>query len=416
MTGTSNHQARTASGSDALPLSGITVLDATHVLAGPFATYQLALLGADVIRVERLAGDDFVRHHGGTERMKAHGLGASFLSQNASKRSVAINLKDPRGVDLFCRLAGNADVVIENFRPGVADRLGIGFPAIAAVNPRIVYCSLSGYGPGGPLGGAPAYDHILQGISGMMAMTGTPESGPMRVGFPIVDYVAGQTAAFAVMAGLMHRDRHGAGGQHLQVPMLDSIVSLMGAYAVEFEATGNLRGLHGNEAFSNSPFSDRFDTADGQVVVTANTPAQGRRLCAAIGRPELEAAVEPGAGLTADQRDEIVLALRAAFASASAEEWERRLGAADVPAAKVRTLAEILAHPQIEHSGLMRDLDVPEIGETVRVAGSPIRSDSWAPRNLAAPPTLGRDTEAVLQAVGLTLPEIEALKSGGVIA
>jgi len=261
------------------PLAGLKVLDATHVLAGPFATYQLALLGAGVIRVERYDGDDFVRHHGGTAAMKAHGLGASFLSQNACKRSIAINLKDKRGVAAFHRLAAGADVVMENFRPGVVDRLGIGFAEISALNPRVIYCSLSGYGPTGPLAAAPAYDHILQGISGMMAMTGTPQSGPMRVGFPIVDYIAGQTAVSAILSALAHRDRNAAKAQHLEVPMLDTIVSLMAAYAVDYETTGSLRGLNGNEAFSNSPFSDRFDTADGQIVVTANTPAQAHRLC-----------------------------------------------------------------------------------------------------------------------------------------
>lgn len=414
MTGTDDRQGA-SDGSGVLPLSGVTILDATHVLAGPFATYQLALLGAEVVRVERPAGDDFVRRHGGTDGMKAHGLGASFLSQNACKRSVTIDLKDPRGADLFRRLTGKADVVIENFRPGVVDRLGIGFSAIAELNPRIVYCSLSGYGPDGPLAGAPAYDHILQGISGMMAMTGTPESGPMRVGFPIVDYVAGQTAAFAVVAGLMHRDRHGAGAQHLHVPMLDSIVSLMGAYAVDFETTGVLRGLQGNEAFSNSPFSDRFDAADGQIVVTANTPAQANRLCDAIGRPDLKTVAGQGGGPTAEQREEIARALRGAFASASAEEWERRLAEADVPAAKVRTLAEILAHPQLRRSGLMRELEAPEIGRTVHVPGSPIRSDSWPPRTLAPAPTLGRDVEAVLEAAGLTASEIRQMRAGKVI-
>lgn len=406
-----------ATGSGGHPLSGVTVLDASHVLAGPFATYQLALLGADVVRVERPDGEDFIRRHGGTEEMKALGLGASFLSQNGCKRSVGINLKDARGTELFRRLAREADVVVENFRPGVVDRLGIGFAAIAAVNPRIVYCSLSGYGPTGPLAEAPAYDHIVQGVSGMMAMTGTPESGPVRVGFPIVDYVAGQTAAFAILAGLMHRDRHGAGAQHLQVPMLDSIVSFMAASVVDVETTGNLRGLHGNEAFSNSPFSDRFDTADGQIVVTANTPAQAGRLCDAIGRPDLKALIAwQSVGLAAEQRGEVVLALRGAFAGASACDWERRLAAADVPAAKVRTLAEIIAHPQLRGSGLMQELAVPEIGRTVRVPGSPIRSDSWSPRELAAPPTLGRDTEAVLGASGMSAAEISSLRSAKVIA
>lgn len=391
------------------PLHGQRVLDASHVIAGPFATYQLGLLGADVIRVERIAGDDFVRTHGGTADMKAHGLGASFLSQNACKASIAINLKEARGVEIFKRLAARADVVMENFRPGVVDRLGIGFADIAALNSRIVYCSLTGFGPTGPLAGAPAYDHIVQGISGLMAMTGTTESGPMRVGFPIVDYIAGQTAVTAILAALIQRDRHGAGPQHLSVPMLDSLVAMMGAYAVDLQATGALRGLQGNEAFSNSPFSGRFDSADGQLVVTANTPAQAQRLAEAIGRPELGG---PGAGESGEIRD----ALQAAFLEATALNWEERLSAADVPAAAVRLLADILAHPQLRETGLMQPLEVPETGDRVRVAGLPFRSDCWEPRPLDPAPTLGRDTDSVLLEAGFAAGEIAQLRDDGVVA
>lgn len=403
----------------ALPLSGIRVLDASHVLSGPFASYQLALLGADVIRVERIDGDDFVRHHGGTDAMKSVGLGASFLSQNACKRSIAINLKDPRGVDVFLRLARDADVLMENFRPGVVDRLGVGFATVASLNPKIVYCSLTGYGPSGPLAKAPAYDHILQGISGMMAMSGTRDSGPMRVGFPIVDYIAGQTAAFAILAALTQRDRHAAGPQHLQVPMLDSLVALMSAYAIDHETTGNLRGLEGNQAFSNSPFSDRFDTADGQIVVTANTPAQADRLCDAIGRPDLKPGTESnssGGAISADQRSEIAQALRDAFATASAQVWEQRLMVASVPASKVRTLGEALAHPQMAEGRLMRELPVPEVGLSVHVPGLPFRTDGWPARDLEPAPTLGRDTSAVLAESGYAQSDIAELRAAGVIA
>ncbi|MBZ8135482.1 CaiB/BaiF CoA-transferase family protein, partial [Afifella sp. IM 167] len=400
-----------------LPLTGIKVLDLSHVIAGPFATYQLGLLGAEVTRVERIAGDDFVRTHGGTAAMKEKGLGASFLSQNASKKSVAINLKDPRGSELVLKLAKRADIVMENFRPGVVERLGVGFDAVAAVNPKIVYCSLTGYGPTGPLSGAPAYDHIVQGHSGMMAMTGSPESGPMRVGFPIVDYIAGQSAVIAILAALMQRDRHGAGAQHLTVPMLDSLVSLMGAYAVAHETSGVLRGLQGNEAFSNSPFSGRFDTAGGHIVVTANTVPQARRLCEAIGRADLAAHVDAAAakgGYGEAETEEIGAALRAAFVSESAEEWEARLTAANVPAAAVRTLAEILAHPQMRENGLMRNLAVPELGMNVQVPGLPFRSGGWGEAALEPAPTLGRDTEAVLEGEGLTEAEIRVLRDEGV--
>ena len=183
------------------PLAGLRVLDLTHVLAGPYATGQLALMGGEVIRVERPAGDDFVRGHGGTEEMRAAGLGASLLSQNSGKRSITLDLKEAGDRARLLDLARSADIMVENFRPGVVDRLGVGYDQIRAVKPDILYASLSGYGPDGPLAGRPAYDHILQGISGLMAMTGEAISGPMRVGLPIVDYVAGQ----ALVAALKER-------------------------------------------------------------------------------------------------------------------------------------------------------------------------------------------------------------------
>ncbi|PWV99225.1 crotonobetainyl-CoA:carnitine CoA-transferase CaiB-like acyl-CoA transferase [Hoeflea marina] len=401
-----------------LPLTGITVLDIGHVLAGPFASYQLALLGAEVIRVEPVDSTDFVRRHGGTAEMKAAGLGASFLSQNAGKRSAAINLKDPRGIELVGRLAARSDVMLQNFRPGVAARLGIGFDAIAELNPRIIYLSLSGYGESGPLAHAPAYDHILQGLSGMMAMTGTPDSGPMRVGFPIVDYIAGQTAAGAVLAALLQRDRNGAGAQHLTVSMLDSIVSLMAAYAVDHQTTGQSRGLEGNKAFSGSPFSDRFETADGQLVVTANTADQALRLCNATGKSDLTIHVRrelAGETLTEEDRARIGAGLKAAFLERPAAEWEVLLNRAGVPSAHVRSLAQVLEHPQLTHNRLMRELAVPELGLSVSVPHLPFSSSGWRRGPLAPAPTLGRDTSAVLSELALGESEIDALRAEGVI-
>lgn len=388
------------------PLSGIRVVDLSHVLAGPFATYQLGLMGAEVIRIERIGGDDFVRGHGGTAAMRAAGLGASFLSQNMCKRSVGLDLRTPEGREIYARLAHSADVVAENFRPGVVDRLGIGFEATRDINPRIVYCSLSGFGPEGPLSDRPAYDHILQGISGMMAMTGTPESGPMRVGFPIVDYVAGQALVSAILAALLHRDRGHEAAQHVQVSMLDSLLALMGPYIVDLEATGALRGLEGNGAFSGSPFSGRFDTAEGQVVITANSPAQARRMCAEIGRDDLT----DGRPATS-----IAAAVETALLRDTADNWERRLSEAGVPAAKVRTLAEILDHPQMESSPLLRRLEVPELATSVRVPGLPFRQSAWAEPDAAPAPTLGRDTDAVLASLGYSEAEIAALREGGVV-
>ena len=395
--------------SGSLPLDGVRVLDLTHVLAGPYATGQLALLGAEVIRVERPGGDDFVRRHGGTAQMREAGLGASFLSQNAGKRSIAVNLKAPEGRELVLKLAETAQVVVENFRPGVLERLGLGYDAVRARRPDVIYASLSGYGPEGPLAGRPAYDHILQGVSGLMAMTGTEESGPMRVGLPIIDYIAGQTLVSAVLAALLVRERESEGPQRLHVSMLDAITGMMAAYAIHHQTTGELRGLEGNRAFSDSPFSGRFDTAEGQLVITANTPGQARRLCEAIGRPELGDEPDP-------QR--IAAELRAILLSDTADGWEARLAAAHVPAARVRRLDEALAHPQLAGSPGWRELPVPELGRSVRAPSLPFRA-SWSVEDdapLPPAPVFGRDTASVLQELGCDVDTVARLFGQGVVA
>ena len=369
------------------PLTDLRVLDLTHVLAGPYATGQLALMGAEVIRVERPDGSDFVRGHGGSEAMRAAGLGASFLSQNAGKRSVVLDLKDARDRARCLDLAATADIVAQNFRPGVVERLGMGFDSVRERRADVIYASLSGFGPDGPLSGRPAYDHILQGMSGLMAMTGTPESGPLRVGLPIVDYVAGQALVAAVLAALLQRARAPGEPQHLHVSMLDAMTTLMGAYAIHHQATGALRGLEGNRAFSDSPFSGRFDTAQGQLVVTANTPAQARRLCDALGRPDL---------LEIEGPEVIAATLDDAFADRDADAWEALLAEAEVPACRVRTLAEALDHPQMAASPAWLPLEVPRAETTVRAPTLAFRAP-WGPASLAPCPAFGADTQAVLR-------------------
>lgn len=368
------------------PLTGVRIVDLTHVLAGPYATGQLALMGADVIRVERPNSDDFVRRHGGTQAMKDAGLGASFLSQNSGKRSIVLNLKDPDQRAQLLELAKTADVMVENFRPGIVEKLGVGFDDIRGVRSDIIYASLNGYGADGPLSDRPAYDHILQGISGLMAMTGEPGSGPMRVGLPIVDYVAGQALVAALLAALLQKARKPGEAQRLSVSMLDAMTTFMGAYAIQHETTGKLRGLEGNRAFADTPFSGRFDTAEGSLVITANTPAQATRLCLAIGQPEL-----------ADHTDSIRIAdtLRQVFLSDDAQTWEDRLSAANVPAAKVRTLAEALDHPQMKTSRAWLPLEVPQLGMTVRAPALPF-SAPWGPDRLDPVPALGQHTADIV--------------------
>lgn len=399
-------------------LSDVKILDASHVIAGPFASYQLNLMGAEVIRVERIDGDDFVRTHGGTEAMRAEGLGASFVSQNAGKRCIQINLKDPRGVALFKRLAATADVVIENFRPGVMDRLGLGYADIEAVKPTIIYCSLNGYGPDGPLRDAPAYDHIMQGVSGMMSMTGTEDSGPLRVGLPITDYITGTHAALAITAALHRRATTGAGA-HLNVSMLGSVLSSLGAYAVDYQATGRERGLAGNRPFSGSPFAGSFPTSDGYLVITANTVPQAERLVVALGDNALQPFVtRMAAGEVFDDAalHEAEAALANALRADTAENWERRLAEISVPAGKVRTVGEILAHPQTDALGTLDSVPVPPLGHDVQVPGLGFSIAGVDKPARTAPQRIGESTIPVLESIGVTAGELDTLARDGVIA
>lgn len=400
------------------PLQGIRVLDASHVVAGPFASYQLSLMGAEVIRIDRIIGNDFVRYHGGSAAMREAGLGASYISQNAGKACIQLDLKDRRGIDLFKRLAVSCDVVLENFRPGVMDRLGIGYEAVKADRDDIIYCSLTGYGPEGPMRDAPAYDHIVQGVSGLMSTTGTPETGPLRSGIPITDYLAGYNGVLAILAALYHRKETGA-GQHLQVTMLGAALPVLGAALVEYQTTGHIRDLMGNQPFSDSPFSGRFDTADGQLVMTANTAQQATALIETLGITTLNEELRLTVAreeLTAAQKAKAKAALDAAFMADGADRWIEKLTGASVPAGKVATLAEVVANPQLDAIGNMDAVAALGQAEKVAVPGLAFRSNLSTANDLPAPEVSGESTARVLADLGLTGDEIEALAKAGVIA
>jgi len=399
-------------------LDDVTVLDAGHVLAGPFSTYQLAMLGARVTRVENPRGNDFARRHGGGQALRDAGSGTSFLAQNANKRSIAVDLKSAAGRDLFRRLAKRADVVTENYRPGVMTRLGLDYESLQESNPGLIYMSLTGFGQSGPLSGLPAYDHIVQGLSGMMSLNGTHESGPLRISYPVVDYVAGLTAALAIVSALHHRGRTGT-GQHLDVAMLDSALMMMGSFVQQQSVTGAVDRPAGNLAFSGSPFSGAFDTADGLLVVTANTRPQAERLCDLLGcahvmddprisdwnaHPELIHELRP--------------VLEAAYGRRDAGHWERALGTVSVPASRVRDLEQVLAQPHVEARGFMESAgDVPTApGTPLRVPGSGVRSATLPMEVNMPPPVLGQHTETVLAELGLAGSEIDGLFRDGVVA
>lgn len=399
-------------------LKGIRVLDASHVVAGPFASYQLSLMGAEVIRIDRIVGNDFVRYHGGTDAMKEAGLGASYISQNADKACIQLDFKDPRGIDIFKRLAATSDVVLENFRPGVMDRLGIGYEALREIKSSIIFCSMTGYGPDGPMRDAPAYDHILQGVSGLMSTTGTPETGPMRSGIPITDYLAGYNGALAILAALYHCRATGE-GQHLQVTMLGAALPVLGAALVDYQTTGNIRDLMGNQPFSDSPFSGRFDTADGQLVMTANTAQQSKALIETLGITSLEeelALTLERKELSAAQKTNAKTVLNQAFLAKPADIWIEKLTAASVPAGKVASLGEVAANPQLAAIGNMDKVEARGTSTKIDVPGLAFSSNLSEPNDLPAPEIAGESTVRILSELGLSEDELTSLAKAAVIA
>jgi CoA:oxalate CoA-transferase len=249
-------------------LSGIRVLDLTNVLSGPFATLHLALLGAEVIKIENPVDGDLARKLGNVPELNDRLMGTSFLAQNANKKSLTLNLKEREGKEIFLKLTATADVVVENFRPDVMTRLGLGYPMLREANPKIIYCAISGFGQTGPDAMKPAYDQIIQGLSGEMAINGDERLNPLRAGFPVCDTVGGLNAAFAIMAALFHRERTGE-GQFIDIALLDSIMPLMGWVAANLLIGHQQPVLMGNDNFTAAP-SGTFITKDGYINIAAN--------------------------------------------------------------------------------------------------------------------------------------------------
>lgn len=396
-------------------LAGIRVIDVTNVLAGPFCSYQLALCGAEVIKVEVPNSGDLARQLGADVELSRQLMGASFLAQNGGKKSITLNLKHEAAREVFLRLVKTADVLVENFRPGVMDKLGVGYRQLKDVNPRLVYCAISGFGQEGPMRDAPAYDQIVQGMSGAMSITGDVRSAPLRVGFPMSDSIGGITAAFAIASALVGRERTGT-GRFIDVSMLDSTIATMGWVVSNYLIAGQVPEPMGNENFTAAP-SGTFKTGNGLLNIAANTDAQFEALAKLIERPDL---LKDQRFLTRElrkrNREMLTLQIEAELRLHSAKYWEDQLNRVGVPAGRVLTVPEALELPQVKQRKLVQKVDdVHGLSIELSVVQGGYRYSEDDEQKDLRPPTLGQHTGEILQALGYSDIEVEGLRTKGAI-
>ncbi|WP_110707845.1 CoA transferase [Salinicola sp. CR57] len=375
------------------PLTGYRVLDLTNVLAGPFCCHQLAHLGAEVIKVERPQGGDLARQLGADPALNRELMGVSFLAQNAGKRSVTLDFKRPDDRDAFLALVATADVVVENFRPGVMQRLGLGFETLREANPELVYCAISGFGQDGPLANYPAYDQIIQGMAGVMSITGAPDNAPYRVGYPLADTVGGLTAAMAINAALAERPRK---AHFIDISMLESVLATMGWAVSNLLIAGKPPHPLGNDNVTASP-SGTFATADGLINIAANKQEQFEAICHLLEHPEwLTDSRFAQRQARLEHRRALSDCLEAVLKRQTTEYWWPRLVEAGVPAGPVYSVAEALAHPQVRDRGLIERFDTSTLGRPLEVVSGGYRFDGQAPRVASPPPRLGQDNDFLL--------------------
>jgi len=394
---------------------GIRVLDLTHVLAGPFSTYQLAVLGADVIKIESREAFDMNREIGAVSKFNDAMMGSNFQSQAANKRAITLNLKSDRGRDIFLDLARTSDVIVENFRTGKLDSMGIGYDDVRAVKPEIIYCSLTGFGQTGPKRDHAAFDNTIQAYSGMIPQTGAEDDDPVLIGPPILDYGSGAQAAFAISTALFRRERTGK-GQRLDVSMLDAALMLMTSGVLTANTTGKTPG---RSRYSRMPFAayGGYETADDILMIGAATPAQYAKLWRVLGRPDLAEEVTglrtPDMVLRRDKDEPILIEI---LKTKTASEWEDLLIEAGLPGARVRTLNEALASDQVASRRVVGEFESAHSKAGVlKPAVAAFMADEDGPDVHTEPPMLGEHTAEILAELGIDEDKIEALRADDVI-
>ena len=394
------------------PLKGKRILDLTNVLAGPFCTYQLANLGAEVIKLETPIKGDLARNLGANPELNSKGMGISFLAQNSGKKSITLNLKSKKGKSIFRKLVRECDALVENFRPGVMDRLGLDYKKLKQDNPKLIYCAITGFGQDGPLAQNPAYDQIVQGLSGVMTITGDSENNPFRVGYPISDTIGGLTAAMAVSAALNNPE----GGSFIDISMLEATLVTMGWVVSNYLIGGVIPKAQGNENFTSAP-SGSFQAKDGILNIAANKDEQWELLARHLGREDL---IDNPDFSNREKRKKNRFRLKAeletVLTTRPAEKWIEELNQKSVPAGPVLTIPEILNHPQITKRGLLENLEnIPGLEKNIDVLKTAALFDGKHLTVEGNPPLLGEDNNKIYNSLGLNDTAINKLKEEGVI-
>jgi crotonobetainyl-CoA:carnitine CoA-transferase CaiB-like acyl-CoA transferase len=391
-----------------LPLQGITVLDFTRILAGPYCTMLLSDLGAEVLKIEPPKGDDS-RHWGPPF---VDGESVYFLAVNRNKKSVVLDLKTDEGRAIVTDLAAGADVLIENFRPGTMDRLGLSYESLSARAPGLVYCSISGYGHTGPLRERPGYDAVMQGEGGWMGLTGEPDGMPMKVGASLADIFTGMMASEGILASLVRRARTGE-GERVDVALFDSVLATLCYQAQGYLMTGENPRRLGNRHSSLAPY-ETFRTSDGHVIIGVGNDSLWKKFCRAVGRPDLDQPrFEANASRVASYV-ELAQLLTPLFESRTTAEWTSLLEGAGIPVGQVRDVAEVFANPQVDARRMRIEVDHPKLGK-LPLTGTPIKLGRTPERDHEAPPMLGEDTEAVLaERLGMDRETLRSLRAKGV--
>ena len=392
------------------PFEGIRIIDITHVLAGPFAAYQLAVLGADVIKVEHPEEPDQSRETGTDRALNRCNMGTSFLTQGSNKRSITLDLKTETGRDILKKLVARADVLVENYRPGAFDALGLGYEALSKINPRLIYCSISAFGQDGVRREQTAYDHVIQATSGIMASTGTEEVNPIKIGAPAVDYATGTMGAFALASALFQRERTGK-GQHIDLAMLGVAMMMQASLITGYFRNGSEPKPHGNK----QPFATNsaYDAKEGMVMIGASNIRQQARFWRAVERPDM---IKTDNEARVDDREREAAIIADIIKSKTADEWEVYFQARHVPAARVRTMAEALADPHFTERRVYHKFE--SVAGIDGPLGVPLAAFKFAHggASIEHPPhEMGEDTDAVLAEHGYSAEEIAGFRRAGVI-